>query len=254
MGSLEQNNRRYEQMKTGDALNSDESNKFFKRPQRGRDAPPLDRRPADPSLTSPAHASDDSVDSPAERLRVGTDCPLTKAMLEENKFKYQPSLAPHEGESVDREPEANWTAPDAFPSSPAYNKHDDSFKEGSDDNEVYRQVLGNASVAEKEGKLSGCNSPKLHAYQAISHGFRYNRFGPTANNFDIYDNPTILMLPLRHIGGTSDDLQKPSFKLNVINIDDQIAVPSVTSRGEAEMRGLLFSGATSEKNSKKEFK
>ncbi len=254
MNSLEQSNKRYEQLKQGDVSNADESNRFFKRPQRNKEGNgTFEGLQIDVSHSLPANNSDGSIESPAEKQKVATECPLGKAMLEENKFKYQPNQMPHEGESVDPAMEANWGGPaDTIPGSPGYDKPEESFN--SDYNDVLGHALGNNSIADKEGKHSGSSSPKSRPYQRIANIYRNSVFGQLNNNFDTYENMNILTLPFRNNGITSDDLQRRNFTLNVINIDDQIAVPSVTNKGEVESRQFLFSGTASEKNSKKEFK
>lgn len=191
----------------------------------------------------------------ANPLPAATKTPssLQKAMLEDQTFKYLPTTGRESGE-VQENSVAFWPTNEGnLPASPDYNKNDESFersaKMGNDKSEA--QEIDNIDKTEfgKEMRNDNLNSPKsLFVY--LSNGLRQSQIpkpGPT----DLFDQSS----PGRQGRGSAweganDDPKKALFRLNLINIDDNIMVPEISGvRGaEPPLRGGLFSSIASEKS------
>lgn len=226
-------------MKHGEVSNYDESNKFFKRAGKSKEEPKAAVLPDSPTLP-------DSLPQPTK-----TPSSLHKALLEDQQFKFLPNSS-KEAEAQDNSV-AFWPQNEVnLPASPDYNKNDESFERsagiGNDKSDAQENDNIDKTEFSKDFKNVDLNSPKsLFVY--LSNGLRQSQ-APKGG-------PEIFEATSPAHGsrggqwdGNLDDPKRANFRLNLINIDDNIMVPEISNSrpGETGTRGGLFSSIASEKS------
>lgn len=235
------NSEHYERLKHGEVSNFDESNKFFKRAgkQRADDKPFANEQPSPPLPEAfRAHA----VPAPPPSS-------LQKTMLEDQQFRFLPGNT-KEAEGTDGFATL-WPPNEAqLPGSPDYNKNEESFERsaglGKEQSDAPDHEIIDKTEFSKEARNADLGSPKsLFVY--LSNGLRQNplpKQGP---------EPLEQASPGRtgrtaNWEGPLDDVRRGHFRLNLINIDDNIMVPETSGLRETGGRGGLFGSMASEKS------
>jgi hypothetical protein len=184
-------------------------------------------------------------------LPVKTPSSLHKTLLEDQQFKFLPNS--HKETEAQDNSVAFWPQNEVnLPPSPDYNKNDESFERsagiGNDKSDAQENDNIDKIEFSKEFKNADLNSPKsLFVY--LSNGLRQSQ--ATRGGAEMFETSSPSHAPRNgQWEGNLDDPKRANFRLNLINIDDNIMVPEIsnTRAGESGTRGGLFSSIASEKS------